>query len=51
MNASILEDKFLEIFNRNIFIDKQYSIDEIKNALLKESYSSGTADRNRTGKP
>lgn len=41
MNTSILEDKFLEIFNRNIPMDEQYSIDEIKNAFLKESYSSG----------
>lgn len=42
MNTIILEDKFLEIFNRNIPIDEQYSIDEIKNAFLKESYSSGS---------
>ncbi len=37
-----MEERFLEIFNRNIPIKNEYTTDEIKKAFLKESYSSGT---------
>lgn len=37
-----MEERFLEIFNRNILIKNEYTTDEIKKAFLKESYSSGT---------
>lgn len=37
-----MEKKFLKIFNRNIPIKDEYTIDEIKKAFLKESCSSGT---------
>lgn len=40
--SKILEEKLLNIFNRNVPLTKIYKADEIKEAFLKESYDSGT---------
>lgn len=41
MKKTELEKKFLKIFNRNIPLDEEYTIDEIKVAFLNENHISG----------
>ena len=39
------ENRFLNIFNRNLPSKNRYTTDEIKIAFSKESYSSGSLDK------